>query len=259
MFAPRFARSTTVRYGPSRIQTGELSVAAAGSGSGPRPIVVFLHGGFWRWPYGRWLMRRLVTDTNRRGWHAYNVSYRRLGRLGGGGGWPETFDDVASAVEMLADRAPSIEALHDWDGRIAVVGHSAGGHLALTCAARVSAPIVGVISAGGPTDLESLAAGHPGGVVDRLVANAPAHDRWSLTSPLEMVPIGTPMRLIHGALDSSVPLEMVQRFADRAAAAGDDVTLSVVATEGHRDVLRNDSESWRLAAHQLDAWFDPNP
>jgi len=87
------------RYGSARAQYGELFAPA---GAGPWPVAVVLHGGFWRAQYGRRLMRPLCADLAARGWAAFNVEYRRLGRLSGGG-FPRTLDDVAAAVDHLAE------------------------------------------------------------------------------------------------------------------------------------------------------------
>ena len=68
-------------------------------------MAAVLHGGFWKAQYGRKLMRPLCADLAARGWAAWNVEYRRLGRLSGGG-FPRTLDDVAAAVDHLADLPP---------------------------------------------------------------------------------------------------------------------------------------------------------
>ena len=86
-------------YGTARSQFGELFLP---SGGGPWPVAVVLHGGFWRAQYGRRLMRPVCADLAARGWAAFNVEYRRLGRLSGGG-FPRTLEDVAAAVDHLAE------------------------------------------------------------------------------------------------------------------------------------------------------------
>ena len=86
-------------YGTARSQFGELFLP---SGGGPWPVAVVLHGGFWRAQYGRRLMRPVCADLAGRGWAAFNVEYRRLGRLSGGG-FPRTLEDVAAAVDHLAE------------------------------------------------------------------------------------------------------------------------------------------------------------
>jgi acetyl esterase/lipase len=86
-------------YGTARSQFGELFLP---SGGGPWPVAVVLHGGFWRAQYSRRLMRPVCEDLAARGWAAFNVEYRRLGRLSGGG-FPRTLEDVAAAVDHLAE------------------------------------------------------------------------------------------------------------------------------------------------------------
>ena len=97
-------------------------------GEGPWPIVVLIHGGFWRWGWDRTLMTPLARDLAGRGFAAWNVEYRRVGQEGGG--WPGTLDDAAAAVDFLAE----LEAVDPTS--VVTVGHSAGGHLALWLAAR---------------------------------------------------------------------------------------------------------------------------
>ena len=124
-------RGRTFNYGPHRSQRADLRLPA---GPGPHPVMVLIHGGSWHERYGRIVMRGLVGDLVRRGWAAWNVEYRRLG---GGGGWPATFVDVAAAIDHLAalERHPELGQALDLD-RVSVLGHSAGGHLALWVAGR---------------------------------------------------------------------------------------------------------------------------
>src|SRR5688500_13873711 len=94
---------TRVRYGTARSQFGDLPLP--GGARGRWPVAVVLHGGFWRDAYDLHLMDAVSTDLAAAGWAAWNVEYRRLGR--DGGGWPATFEDVATAVDHLADLAGS--------------------------------------------------------------------------------------------------------------------------------------------------------
>ena len=104
--------------GPS--QLGELFLP---SGAGPHPVAVVLHGGYWRARYDRSLMTNVCVDLAAHGLAAWNLEYRRVG---GGGGWPETFLDVAAGVDPLAQLDAPLDL-----GRVLAVGHSAGGQLAL--------------------------------------------------------------------------------------------------------------------------------
>ena len=116
-------------YGGSPSEVGELFVP---SGAGPHPVAVVVHGGYWRAQYDRSLMEGLCLDLAAHGMVAWNLEYRRVG---GGGGWPQTFLDVAAGVDALADVAAALDL-----SRVVAVGHSAGGQLALWAAARGTLP-----------------------------------------------------------------------------------------------------------------------
>jgi acetyl esterase/lipase len=113
----------TVKYGPSDSHVGDLYLPAAVS----PPVVCLLHGGFWRMPFGRDEFSPVAIDLATRGFAVWNIEYRRLGVPGGG--WPGTLQDVAAAIDHLAALAAGGTAL-DLD-QVTVVGHSAGGQLAL--------------------------------------------------------------------------------------------------------------------------------
>src|SRR5205085_5559980 len=103
-------------YGDKRSQYGELFLP---NGGGPFPVAVVIHGGFWRAQYGRKLMRPLCEDLRGRGWAAWNLEYRRLGRLSGGG-WPTTFDDLDAAIDHLRVLDAPLDL-----SRVVTIGHSA--------------------------------------------------------------------------------------------------------------------------------------
>lgn len=236
-------RSQRLRFGPSRHSVGTHR-APAGNHIGV-PTVVLVHGGFWRWPYNRWVMCLLQRDLTRRGWGSFNIDYRRLGRFGGGGGWPQTFDDVRAGIDLMTSgNGPTTV-----DPRcVFVVGHSAGAQLALVAAAQLEAahdtvaPSM-VISMSGPTDLERLLQNGSEPVAE-LTRDAPVDDRWVLTSPMHMLPIGVRTRCVHGAADTTVSPDSSRRFAAAAAAAGDDSDVVIVADEAHRDALLPSSSIW---------------
>jgi acetyl esterase/lipase len=126
-------RRTRIPYGPGHGQVGDLWLPS--KTTGVVPLVVLIHGGFWRAQYTKTLMNRLARAVARRGWAAWNIEYRRVGALGGGGGWPATFQDVADAIDHVARRSPPSIA-----GRVVTCGHSAGGTLALWAAGRGRLP-----------------------------------------------------------------------------------------------------------------------
>src|SRR5206468_2192026 len=120
---------TVHRYGPDRSQLGELFLPRR---EGPHGVAVVLHGGYWRARYDRSLMADVCTDLAAQGIAAWNLEYRRTG---GGGGWPETFADVAAGTDALAELDLPLDL-----ERVVAVGHSAGGHLAFWIAARPTLP-----------------------------------------------------------------------------------------------------------------------
>ena len=134
MLLDLLAHGRTHRYGSDRSQRADLYLPAPrrrALQNGPHPVMVLIHGGSWRKRYGRIVMRALAGDLLRRGWAVWNIEYRRVGN---GGGWPATFEDVAAAIDHL-DR---LDAPLDLT-RVSMLGHSAGGHLALWAAGREAA------------------------------------------------------------------------------------------------------------------------
>src|SRR4051794_3429831 len=158
-----FAHSEQHRYGPSRQNRCDLYVPR--DGHGPHPIVVLIHGGYWRAKYGKLVMKPLAADLVRRGYAAWNIEYRRIGRRQGGG-YPMTFDDVAGAIDYLG----SLDDDRLEMGDVTAIGHSAGGHLALWGASRSDsavefarvialAPITNLVTCGEPA--HALMGGRP--------------------------------------------------------------------------------------------------
>ncbi|HSJ28524.1 MAG TPA: type II 3-dehydroquinate dehydratase, partial [Acidimicrobiia bacterium] len=106
-------------------------------GDGPHPLVVLVHGGFWRRQWTRDLMDGVAVDLTRRGFVTANIEYRRVGT---GGGWPQSAQGVAEAIDsVVAAEAPT---------SVAVVGHSAGGQLAVMARPLVSHDYLPVSLAG---------------------------------------------------------------------------------------------------------------
>ena len=100
------------------------------------PVAVFVHGGFWKCEWGLDLSYAMAEDLAHRGWASWTIEYRRVGYKGNGhqgdegAGWPGTFQDVATALDKLAD--VEVEGGTQLDlNRVILIGHSAGGHLAL--------------------------------------------------------------------------------------------------------------------------------
>jgi acetyl esterase/lipase len=216
-----------LRYGSHRDQNAELFLPR---GDGPFSVVVVLHGGWWQARRTRTKLytRPLSADLVRHGFGVVNAEYRRVGR---GGGWPATFDD-ARALVALAREQPEA-------GRVAVLGHSAGGHLALYAAAEGGVDAVVALAA--PSDLEA----RPGPETRALMGGAPdaIPERYAVGNPIRRVPLGLPILLVHGTADETVPPRRSRDFAAAARAAGDDVTL-VEPDADHRQVIDPRHPAW---------------
>jgi acetyl esterase/lipase len=255
----RIARSA-LRHPATRHHYGEHPHQVADlhhpPGAGPYPVVVVLHGGYWQRPYTKLVMRPLCVDLVRRGYAAFNVEYRRLGR--DGGGWPQTFDDVATAIDHLADPGMRDAGL-DLE-RVTLLGHSAGGQLALWAAGRAelparapgAAPRVAasrVLAMAAVCDLET--AGRP---ARALLGGTPSEvpERWAQADPMRRIPLGVPVGLVHARGDETVSVQRSRDYAAAARAAGADVTLAE-PPGGHRDVIDPGSTAWGVAADWLSA------
>jgi acetyl esterase/lipase len=227
------------RYGSDhRVQAADLYLP---SGDGPHPVAVVLHGGNWRAKYGKIVTKPIAVDLARRGVAAWNVEYRRVGR-GQGGGWPATFDDVAAAIDLL----PSIARGRLDLGDVRAVGHSAGGQLALWAASRGGIGRVAALAA--PVDLRAA-----GADARALMGGSPDEvpERYAAADPMQLVPLGVPTLLVHGADDATVPVKRSRRYAEAARAAGDQVELLEPVPGHHRIHIDPRSSAWRAAAEFL--------
>lgn len=247
-----------IAYGEGPDRTGELRVPP---GPGPHPVAVLLHGGFWLDAWTADLLDGLAIDLVERGWAAWNLEYRRVG---GGGGWPVTLEDVASGVDALAGFA----AAHRLDtNRVAIVGHSAGGQLGLWSMARphlydeqpIGAPAVRpsvALVLAGITDLaEAHRLSLGAGAVDAFLRRSPGAgaERYAAASPRELLPIGADQIIAHGTADELVPVEMSRAYAAAAAEAGDDVRLVILDGADHFDLIDPRHAGWRDAVGLLSA------
>ncbi len=240
-------------YGPEPDQHGALRLP---DGHGPHPVAVLLHGGFWRDPWQRDLMDPLAVALTARGYATWNAEYRRVGA---GGGWPATLVDAAAAVDHVAQLA----ADHPLDpARTVLVGHSAGGQLALWSAGRDRAPAgppavppAGVVALAPVADLvAAFEAGLGDGAVEAFLRRTPAGgpDRYASASPAARLPLGARQVLVHGAADDLVPLDLSRRYVKAAAAAGDPVSLVEVPDAGHFDVIDPRSKAFEAVAAAID-------
>jgi acetyl esterase/lipase len=239
------------RYGPDPSQFADLRMPPR-----RRPgTVVVIHGGFWGHRFGNDHLDKVAADLARRGWVTWNVEYRRLGI---GGGYPSTLQDVAAAIDYLATLADV-----DTD-RVVAVGHSAGGQLATWAAGRAKLPsgapgagplieIAGVISLAGVLDLAAAARQKIGnGAAAKLMGGDPGEfpDRYAVADPLAQVPIPAAVRCIHARADDRVPFEESARYVTAARAAGQDARLIEVDGD-HFSVAAPSAPTWPVVITEL--------
>jgi acetyl esterase/lipase len=227
-------------------------------------VIVLLHGGFWKAMYTKGLMTQLAADVMDRGWAAWNLEYRRLGGVPGGG-WPATFADVSAGIDHLA----TVAGRYGLDlTRVAAVGHSAGGHLALWAAGRGKLP-PGAPGAAGPTSavrlcgvvglapvsdlVEAARMGLGGGAVLRLMGGPPERhpERYAVADPAQLLPMGVAQVLVHGERDGAVPIALSRRYHEQAVAAGDHATLVELPDIGHMELIDPASAAWAATVVHL--------
>ena len=247
--------SRRLAYGSHPEQFAELSRPDA---AGPVAVVVLLHGGFWRARYTLDLMRPLADDLVDRGLAVWNLEYRRVGSPEAT--WPDTLLDVTAGVDALADHAEP--AGLDLD-RVVLVGHSAGGHLALWAAGPRRPPEqtlprrvrpTAVVSLAGVCDLRGGAADDLGdGAVTAFLGGGPEHcpKRYDAASPLEGLPLRVPQLLVHGTADRKVPVKQSLAYSAAARAAGDDVQLLELDGVDHMALIDPTSDAWARTVDAL--------
>ncbi len=232
-------RAERIDYGPdATAQFGELRRSEGPS----KGVVVVIHGGFWRVQYDLSLGQPLAQSLAEEGWTAYNIEYRRVGN---DGGWPGTFDDVAAAIDALAD-VDDVET-----STLLTLGHSAGGHLAVWAAARrrfdrwrpARVPVTGCVSQAGVLDLaQAYRDGLGGGAVEQFLGRAPG-EAYNRVDPARQLPLDVPVRCIHGRQDTIVPIDQSRRYVDAATAAGADASLTAVDGD-HFTLIDPETRAW---------------
>ncbi len=228
-------------YGSHAAQFGELYRPRDARHDG---VVVVVHGGFWRAAYDLDLGRPLAADLAGHGFTAWNIEYRRVGD---GGGWPATSDDVAAAIDHLAEL--------DVDSTRAVaVGHSAGGQLAVWAAGRADArvPLAAAVSQAGVLDLNAAFRERlSNGAVAEFLGGTPEDvpRRYREADPLAAAPPAAPVLCVHAPADDTVPVAQSRAYV--AAAPGRAVLHEVPGD--HFTVIDPHDASWHVVREALPA------
>jgi acetyl esterase/lipase len=208
------------------------------------PLIVLVHGGFWRPTYDRRHLGPMASALAAAGYVVAVPEYRRAGMADEG--WTGPFNDVAAAL----DRVAAVAAPHGADtSRVTWAGHSAGGHLVLWAAARPGLPAgspwrgpvsaTHVVSLAGLTSLRLCAEWNLGaGAVRLLMGGGPDEvpERYAVADPAALPAPPVPVTLVHGSDDDTVPPRMSQAFT-----AG---RLVEIPGAGHFDLIDPQSPAW---------------
>ena len=239
-----------VPYGSDPNQFGEIRVPKA---KGPFPVVMNIHGGFWRAKYDLTHAGNLCAALTTRGFATWNVEYRRVGNAGGG--WPHTFEDILSSYRFL----PQIARRYNLNpAETVIVGHSAGGQLALCLAAHESA-VKSAVSLAGVVDLQQAYEQHlSSDAVVEFLGGKPKEvpDHYKEADPM-VLSIKSAQWLIHGLADDVVPASFSRGYAQQKKARDEDVHLLEIGPAGHFDLIDPHFAVWpkieQTIAHLLGA------
>ncbi len=256
-----------IPYGVDSSQYGEVRIPA---GTGPHPLVVLIHGGCFKATYATAQYFGATADALKAdGIATWNIEYRRLGEPGSG--WPGTYLDVGRAV----DHVRAIAGEYHLDlGRVAVVGHSAGGHLAMWTAARRRLPaaselyapdplpVRGVMNLAGPVDMTANIQGYEtlcrDTVITSLLGGTPAAvpDRYAQASAIKLLPLAIPQVIVLGSHEDFVPLPLVDAYVQAATEAGDQVRRILIAGAGHFEIASPLSFTWPQVKSAIQSLLD---
>jgi acetyl esterase/lipase len=260
------APDATAAYGDHPDQVIDFyAPRGQGGPGGPAPVVLVLHGGAWRAPYDRRHISPFADFLARRGFAVASAEYRRGGDDDSvAGRWPDTFDDVAAALDAL----PALvrELLPQADPRRTVLtGHSAGGHLALWAAARHVLPAASPWRSDSPVALRGVVALAPiadfavadkldvcGGAVRQLLGGDEHFaERQPYADPALLLPTGIATTLVQGRSDLDVPQMVAESYADAAAKAGEMVGVTLLEDVGHFPLIDPAADACAVVVEEI--------
>lgn len=215
---------------------------------GPAEALVFvIHGGFWREGLGAELTASIAEDLRTEGFLVANIEYRRVG---GGGGWPETFQDVKAAAEAVRQAYPDSDQSF-------VVGHSAGGHLSLLALAAGSADFAVALAPASDIDRALRENLGDGAAAEFLGAVRFSPGEIQAASPIGKLGHGRHHVLIHGVRDINIPVEHSQHYVSTARALGTPVDYFEFSELDHFDLIDPSSSAWYAAKQWIRCQLKP--
>ncbi len=238
------AADARVPYGSDSNQFLDLRIPAKKTGKDLFPLVINIHGGFWRAKYNLDHAGHLCVALTAAGMATANLEYRRVGNEGGG--WPGSFSDVRLAYRFLVQNA----AEHKIDARkVVVMGHSAGGQLAL-CLAAHEAALTRVVSLAGVVDLQRAFQLHlSNDAVVEFLHGTPTEvpDHYREADPMQSSIPQARQWLIQGTADDIVPPNFSRDYVQTKSKRSpkEDAHLLEIADAGHFDLIDPSTAAWK--------------
>lgn len=240
---PAPAADRRVAFGSDSNQFFDLRWPSVRAPQAGFPLVINIHGGFWRARYDLAHAGHLCAALTNRGLVTANLEYRRVGNEGGG--WPGTFADICQAHDFLVEQAQEYKVDA---GRIVIMGHSAGGQLALCLAAR-RPQVRAAISLAGVVDLQrayELHLSHD--AVVEFLGGAPSEvpERYRDADPMRFSVSNVRQVLIHGPVDEVVPAEFSRAYVAHKKKKKETVGIVEILAAGHYDLIDPWTDAWKL-------------
>jgi acetyl esterase/lipase len=249
-----------ISYDAGEFQFGDLRLPKLAADQ-RAPVLVFLHGGWWKAAYDLAYGGHLCAALKADGFASWSIEYRRVGNPAGG--WPGTFEDAAAGYDFLETLAKT----YPLDlKRVVVAGHSAGGHLAFWLAGRHHLPdsgplaglqqaraMRGVVALAGAVDLRLtidlagwFAFAHDKQEVIDLMGGTPQQvpDRYRAGNPGDLLPLNMPQFLVQGTEDQQIPGQLPARWAERGRRMGETVNVTMIPGADHFDLVDPQSRAW---------------
>jgi acetyl esterase/lipase len=210
------------------------------------PLVINIHGGFWRAKYNLAHAGHLCAAISAKGLATANLEYRRVGNEGGA--WPGTFADIRSAYQYLVQHA---QAYNLDAAKIVVMGHSAGGQLAL-CLAAHEPTVTRVIALAGVVNLQRAYELHlSNDAVVEFLRGTPRDvpDHYREADPMQLSIPQARQWLIHGLVDEDVPPAFSRDYVGaKQKGSGkkeEDAHLLEIPGAEHLDLIDPRSAAWK--------------
>lgn len=209
------------------------------------PLVMNIHGGYWRAKYNLEHAGHLCAALTNSGFATANIEYRRVGNEGGA--WPGTFEDVRTSFSYFRQNARQLGIDPQ---KIVVMGHSAGGQLAL-CLAAHEKTVESVISLAGVVDLQRAYQLHlSNDAIVEFLRGTPKEvpDHYREADPMQLSILHAKQYLIHGSVDDTVPCEFSRDYvaakSKRPAPEKEEAHLVEIAGASHFDLIDPRTSAW---------------